>query len=121
MPKEKHSTYTGIAFKRSKSLRKDMTHEEELLWHIFLKKLKPRFKRQKPIGNYIADFYCDEKKLIVEIDGSQHNEEEVTVYDQMRTEYFQSIGIDVIRFTNNDIRANFDDVCNMITYKLDEQ
>ncbi|MCD8181593.1 MAG: endonuclease domain-containing protein [Firmicutes bacterium] len=121
MPKEKHNAYTNQAFKNSVNLRKNMTSEERILWHTFLKTLKPRFRRQKPIGNYVADFYCREKKLIIEIDGSQHYEDDAILYDKKRTDYFKSIGLDILRFTNLDIKLNLNDVCNMILYELNRR
>ena len=58
--------------RNAQQLRKAMTKEERHLWYDFLKLLKATFNRQKVIGNYIADFYCAEHKLIIELDGSQH-------------------------------------------------
>ena len=67
-------------------------------------KLGVRFRRQHSIGGYIADFYCAEKNLVIEIDGSQHVEREE--YDRERTQYFESIGITVLRFWNNEVNEN---------------
>ena len=102
----------------STSLRKKMTKEERHLWYDFLRNHKLTFNRQFIIDNYIADFYCHEKKLIIEIDGGQHYENDALKYDEDRTQYFNSLGIRVIRFTNTDINKRFDSVCEEIEYVI---
>ena len=62
-----------ILFELAKELRNNLTPAEELLWNAFLKNHKYRFRRQKQIDNYIADFYCAKLKLVIEIDGNIHN------------------------------------------------
>ena len=69
----------------ARKLRKDMTREERKLWHECLRKLPIKFYRQKPIGNYIADFYCPKLHLVIELDGSQHYQDKGIVYDTERT------------------------------------
>jgi len=97
-------------------LRSNLTDAEKLLWQ----KLRRGqinglvFNRQKPIGNYIADFYCDKAKLIIEIDGGQHYEEQNIEKDKIREEYFLGIGLRVIRFTNLNILKNIDNVVEKI-------
>ena len=98
----------------AKELRSNMTFEEKILWYHFLSKYPVRFRRQHIIGNYIADFYCDRAKLVIEIDGAQHFEHDAADYDKKRTEYFESLGIFVIRFLNRDIKFNLKNVCSMI-------
>ena len=98
----------------AKSLRKNMTFEEKTLWYKFLSSYFIRFYRQKIIGNYIADFYCDKAKLVIEIDGAQHFERETMEYDLERTKYFESLGISVIRFLNRDINSDFENTCKYI-------
>ena len=88
-----------------------MTEEEKKLWFCFLRKHRLRFRRQEVIGNYIADFYCKEAKLVIEIDGAQHYEHEAAVYDKKRTEYFKTLGINVIRILNGQINTDFQNVC----------
>ena len=95
----------------AKALRKNMTPEEKTLWYRFLSSYPIRFRRQEIIGNYIADFYCDKAKLVIEIDGAQHFEHDATEYDKKRTGYFESIGLSEIRFVNPDINSRFEDVC----------
>ena len=99
-------------------MRKKMTPQEGVLWHTYLKKYPIKIFRQKIIGNYIADFYCSHAKLIIELDGSQHFEENSIEYDKIRTDYFNSLGIKVIRFTNNEIKQNIDSVCMMIDKEI---
>ncbi len=98
----------------ARALRKNMTKEERRLWYNFLRHCSPRFRRQQIIGNYIADFYCDKAKLIIELDGSQHMEPERIAYDAQRTAYFKSLNIQVVRYYNTDVLQNFDGVCGHI-------
>ena len=92
----------------AKELRKNMTKEEKTLWYKFLSSYPVRFYRQKIIGDYIADFYCDKAKLVIEIDGAQHFEHDAAEYDKKRTKYFESLGIAVIRFLNRNINEDFE-------------
>ena len=103
---------------RAKILRKDMTQEERKLWYLFLKNHKERFLRQKIIGNYIVDFYCTNKKLIIELDGSQHYTTEGIEYDKIRTEILNVYDLEVIRFSNLEINKKFKEVCEYINYNL---
>ena len=95
----------------SKALRRNMTPEEKHLWYDFLRKMPFRFRRQEIIGNYIADFYCHRAKVVVELDGMQHYTAEGLAADQMRTDYMETVGIFVLRFTNAQIQENFRGVC----------
>ena len=105
----------------SQSLRKNATKEERMLWYNFLKNHRLQWNRQKVIGNYIADFYCSVAKLIVELDGSQHFEESGVEYDLQRSQYFNGLGIQVIRFSNLDVLNNFEGVCLEINKVLDSR
>ena len=102
----------------ARRLRKDMTKEERHLWYDFLKDYPAKFYKQKIVGNYILDFYCEKAKLAIELDGSQHYEEAGQEYDRMRTEYLEHLGIRVLRFTNKDIKQNFRGVCEAIILAL---
>ena len=97
---------------KARILRKNMTKQERILWTFLRKKNinNLKFRRQYPIGNYIVDFICNEKKLIIEIDGGQHNENKNIIYDQERTKYLESKGYKVIRFWNNDIDKTIEEV-----------
>jgi len=105
----------------AKELRKNMTKEERHLWFDFLRYCTPRFRRQEIIGNYIADFFCYEAALVVELDGSQHYEKSTETYDAARSAYFCSLGITVLRFSNADICKNFQSVCQSIWNYLNEK
>ena len=98
----------------ARELRKNMTKEERHLWYDFLRYCTPRFRRQEIIGSYIADFYCHQAKLVIELDGSQHMNSADIVYDSYRTAYFQSLGITVLRYYNTDVHDNFRGVCENI-------
>ena len=111
---ERNSNLTKLA----RELRKNQTKEEALLWYNFLCKYSPRFHRQCVIGNYIVDFYCHQARIVVELDGSQHYEPTEMVKDQTRTEYLQSLGLKVLRFTNLDVLKRFSAVCEMIDNEI---
>ena len=98
----------------ARMLRKNMTKEEKHLWYDFLRTYSVKFSRQKVLGKYIVDFYCAEAKLVIELDGSQHYEEEGIKYDAERTEYLQKYGLNVIRFDNSEINKNFECTCEYI-------
>ena len=102
----------------ARQLRKNMTSEEKKLWYDFLSAVYPKFQRQKVIGKYIVDFYCAKNKLVIELDGSQHFEDDALNYDKTRTEYINSLGIKVIRFTNREINTQFQNVCETILNEL---
>ena len=98
----------------AKALRKTMTKEEAHLWYQFLCRYPQRFRRQYIIGNYIVDFYCHQAKLVVELDGSQHCDPGTVEYDQKRTDYLRSQGLEVLRFSNLDVMRQFRGVCEVI-------
>ena len=98
----------------AKELRKNMTKEERHLWYDFLREYSIKFTRQKVLGKYIADFYCAKASLVIELDGSQHYEDEGLVNDEKRTTYLEQYGIKVIRISNLDVLKNFEDVCMYI-------
>ena len=98
----------------AKNLRKNATSQENHLWYDFLSTYEVRFQRQKAIDNFIADFYCQKAKLIIEIDGSQHYTEEGKQKDEFRTELLEGYDLRVIRFTNKQINTNFRGVCEYI-------
>ena len=106
--------YNGENIGFAKSLRKNATPEENHLWYDFLSKYKIRFQRQKAIDNFIADFYCHEAKLVIELDGSQHYTEDGKSKDEFRTEILEGYDLKVIRFTNGQINENFFGVCTYI-------
>ena len=96
----------------ARNLRKNSTIQERRLWNLLKNRqfYNLKFKRQQPIGDYIVDFICKEAKIIIEIDGGQHNEPENIEYDKTRTEYLNTLGYKVIRFWNNEIYENIEGV-----------
>ena len=98
----------------AKDLRKNITPEEKRLWYDFLSQYPVRFQRQKAIDSFIADFYCHKAKLVIELDGSQHFSEEGIEKDKFRTGVLEGYDLKVIRFTNLQIRRNFESVCAYI-------
>ena len=95
-----------------------MTPQEKHLWFDFLSKLPLTINRQKVIGRYIADFCCISKKLIIEIDGSQHGKPDNVEYDRERTVYLEGLGYKVVRYSNDEINHNFDGVCRDVLTHL---
>ena len=98
----------------AKKLRREMTKQERHPWYDFLRGYPVRFSRQKVLGRYIADFYCAQAKLVVELDGSQHFEEIAVEKDTERTNYLEAFGLTVIRIPNNEVDRNFRGVCEYI-------
>ena len=105
----------------AKKLRKNMTLEERNLWYKFLQEYKIRFLRQKVIKNYIVDFYCSKASLVIEIDGGQHYEDDAILQDKMRDKELNELGYKVLRFTNFDIKNNFEGVCDIIDKTVKER
>lgn len=103
---------------RRQDLRKNMTMAESLLWdELRNKKIGFKFRRQHSIGIYIIDFYCVEKKLIIEIDGKIHLKN--YFYDKERDNYLISLGASIIRIKNEEIECDISDVVNKIKMKLE--
>ncbi len=101
-----------------RKLRNQSTEEEAILWtQLKNSQLGSKFRRQAGLGKYIVDFYCPSHKLVIELDGSQHLEENLN-YDNRRTEYLNSLGLKVLRVWNNDIRGNLSGVIEEIRYYL---
>ena len=93
-------------------LRKNMTPQEHILWQMLRnhKFYGLEFRRQYPISDYIVDFICREKKIIIELDGGQHNEPNEIISDTKRTDILNSLGYKVIRFWNNEVDNNIEGV-----------
>ncbi|MBL7481089.1 endonuclease domain-containing protein [Legionella bononiensis] len=101
---------------KAKKLRKNSTSMESKIWNSLRSRRFQgfKFRRQCPLGNYIVDFICIEKKLIIEIDGGQHNECRQNEYDKIRTNYLNHLGYKVLRFWNNEVQQQFDLVMDVI-------
>ncbi|HAL50330.1 MAG: hypothetical protein UU40_C0014G0004 [Candidatus Uhrbacteria bacterium GW2011_GWD2_41_121] len=104
---------------RRKYLRGNSSKAEIRLWGYLSKsKTECKFRRQHSIGNYIVDFYCPNKKLVIEVDGDSHFEESQQIYDQERTEYLNALELRVIRFTNDRIFDDIEAVIDQIQEEL---
>jgi very-short-patch-repair endonuclease len=104
----------------ARKLRKDMTESENVLWDRLRRKqlLGVQFCRQRPIGNYIADFIAPKAKLVIEVDGSQHMSGPVLIKDRERDEYLGKQGILVLRFSDSEILKEIDAVLEVIFRRL---
>jgi very-short-patch-repair endonuclease len=106
----------------ARTLRKNMTDAEKLLWFCLRRKQMDgfRFRRQHPFEQYVLDFYCCEARLAVELDGGQHNSPEIHLRDKERTVFLNHHGIQVVRFWNNEVFTNREGVLQTI-YDLLQQ
>lgn len=111
---------TPKGYENARRLRKELTPAERRLWACLRGEgLGVNFRRQHAIGPYIADFCCIKKKLVIELDGSQHLEQ--AEYDQRRTEFLQTRGCRVLRFWNRDVMHDLDGVLRAILHALEEE
>ena len=103
-------------------LRLGMTDAERVLWsYLRGKRIKGRrFRRQEGIGNYIVDFYCHQEKLIIEVDGGVHFLKQQIAYDEKRSAYLKSGGYKILRFTNEEVFSNINNVLERITASFNE-
>jgi very-short-patch-repair endonuclease len=101
---------------RRKELRINQTDAEKKLWYCICNRQLGghKFYRQYSVGPYILDFYCPKYKLAIELDGSQHTEEDAVLYDKDRNKYLETVGIKTIRFWNNDVLGNTKNVLEAI-------
>lgn len=104
--------YLPYLVDRARNLRRDMTDAERKLWQRIRQRqiARVQFFRQRPIGQYIVDFYCPTRRLVIEVDGAQHFEEKEQQYDHARDAYLATLGIKVIRFDNREMLTNIDGV-----------
>jgi very-short-patch-repair endonuclease len=109
--------YTGKTLMTAQRLRRELTDAERKLWSALRNRQVEgaKFRRQQPIGPFIADFVCQEHRLIVEADGGQHSG---SIADDRRTGFLEGKGYRVLRFWNNDILSNFDGVVQVIAAAL---
>ena len=106
-------------YQRARELRDRSTQAEEVLWGYL--KAKPqglKFRRQHPYSVYILDFYCHALKLVIEVDGSIHNLEDVKANDQQRQGLLEKDGLTVLRFTNEEILTNLAEIINKVEYQI---
>ncbi len=114
-----NTDYRKKSIERRRALRKNATPQEIILWsRIRNIQLGKKFRRQHSIGPYIVDFYCPENQLVIEVDGSQHFDEDDVLYDKQRTRFLESQGCVVLRFANNEVNTNIDGVLMRIVGEL---
>ena len=95
--------------------KKHQTEAEQILWHrLKASQLGVKFNRQHIIGKYIADFVCLDRKLVIEVDGAYHSQEEQLLWDENRDELLKSNGFKILRFTNDEVLFNIDSVLDKI-------
>ncbi len=93
-----------LIFQRAEELRNSMTPAEEILWNVIhINDWKVKFRRQHPIANYVVDFYCHSAKLVIELDGSIHDNDEVKINDEYRESHLRELGLTILRFKNEDV------------------
>ena len=108
---------------QARTLRKNMTECEQILWrHIRYQQIQGiQFYRQRVLGCYIVDFYAPSIRLVIEVDGVQHNEKEQQIQDQNRDNYLSSVNITVFRVSNFDIRKNLYQVLEVLKKSIESQ
>lgn len=106
---------------RARRLRRDSTDAEHALWNVLRNRQLDgrKFRRQTPIGRSIVDFVCMERRLVIEVDGGQHQEQ--TLQDEERTQAIESEGYRVMRFWNNDVLSDLDSVSDAILMELERR
>ena len=98
-----------------------MTRQEKHLWYDFLRYYPIKIYKQRIIDDFIADFYCHQARLVIELDGSQHYTVQGKAHDEARTEILERYGLHVLRFSNKDVDDNFESVCYMIDKTIRER
>ena len=116
-PLKKNNKLLNVA----RFLRRNMTRQEKHLWYDFLRYYPVKIYKQRIIDNFIADFYCHNARLVIELDGSQHYTNQGKAHDEARTEILERYGIYVLRFPNKDVDDNFEGVCKMIDSVINER
>ncbi|HKL43855.1 MAG TPA: tRNA-guanine transglycosylase, partial [Candidatus Absconditabacterales bacterium] len=111
----KYIKYNPKLKERARDLRNNPTEAEKKIWYEFLSTYDYKFLRQKPIDEYIVDFFSNKLKLVIEIDGDTHWGDDEIIYDRKRTQKLENLGFKVLRFTNKEIFDDFEEVCNVIS------
>jgi very-short-patch-repair endonuclease len=116
-------TYNPKLKEFAKKLRNNPTKSEKLLWQALKGRQRKGFDfdRQKPIVEFIVDFFCNELKLGIEIDGITHDFDEVIAKDKLKSESIEELGIKIIRFTDDDVLGNLEGVVVEIDRVIDER
>ena len=109
-----HLPYNRHLVEKAKELRRNMTPAERKLWYGYLRTFKFRVLRQRPIDNFIVDFFCAQLKLVIEVDGEGHFTNDGRDYDWERTQILEGYGLKVLRFTNDEVLQDLEGVCRRI-------
>jgi very-short-patch-repair endonuclease len=111
---QKTTRLSPLLLQRARDMRSEPTSSEQKLWQCLRDRQLAglKFKRQAPVGNYIADFYCAGSKVVVEVDGDSHADREE--YDLKRTYWLNTRQLQVVRVTNDDVHTNLDGVLEEI-------
>ncbi|MBR4711121.1 MAG: endonuclease domain-containing protein [Clostridia bacterium] len=123
-PSQKDFSFTGYNHRHletARMLRKNMTRAEAKLWYDYCRKSKYKFYRQRAIDQFIVDFYCSAARLVIEIDGAPHFTTDGKQYDSIRTEVLERYGLQVVRFSNQQVLSNFPSVCEAIEHAVRQQ
>ncbi|MBL0008828.1 MAG: endonuclease domain-containing protein [Saprospiraceae bacterium] len=116
-----HYGASPAIFKIARQLRKNPTKAEAFLWEYLRKnQMGRRFRRQHPTWLYVVDFYCHPLRLIIEIDGGIHEEAEQQINDKEKTENLESLGLHIIRFSNEQVLFDIDNTLSLIAAKMTE-
>lgn len=113
--------YDGRNKPLAQKLRREMTRQERHLWYDFLKGYSLTFRRQKQFGIFIVDFYCAKARLVIELDGSQHYEDQGRQKDRARDDYLEGLGFHVLRISNADIDLHFEEICELIDREVSKR
>ena len=109
----------GVLKEFARHNRREMTESETILWNALRKEIKRcKFRRQHPIGDYIADFFCLTNRLIIEVDGGYHDKPEQQIADQWRTEFLEKKGYHVVRFNIEEVNTHIGDVIRKIKEEI---
>ncbi len=103
-------TYNSALIPRARAMRAEMTEPERHIWFGCLQNMVGRFRKQRPIGRFIVDFYSASLRLVIEIDGDSHTTPEALAYDAERTVFLQAQGLTILRFTNHEVMQNLEGV-----------
>ena len=121
MKTDMHYGASPTIFKIARQLRKNPTKAEAFLWEYLRKnQMGRRFRRQHPTWLYVVDFYCHPLRLIIEIDGGIHEEAEQQINDKEKTENLESLGLHIIRFSNEQVLFDIDNTLSTIADKMTE-
>lgn len=110
--------YDRHLVRRAREMRAQPTAAERKLWRDFLRQLPVRVLRQRSIDRYIVDFYCPSQRLVIEVDGDSHYENDTAIADQRRTARLVALGLRVVRVTNEDVLTSFPGVCEVLAREL---